>query len=171
MVEIARTVAATGAEDVRFELAGDGPERPALEAMVKRHGLDAGFILKGHQDDMESFYRGLDIYINTSVHEGIPMTILEALAHGLPVIAPAVGGIVEIIEDGKEGFLIDGRSTGDFAEKCLFLKDNSQERDRMARAAREKAERAFSAEGMAERYYRLYRQMVSSCKFMARNHA
>ena len=103
-------------EDVRFELAGDGPERPALEAMVQRHGLNAGFILKGHQDDMESFYRGLDIYINTSVHEGIPMTILEALAHGLPVIAPAVGGIVEIIEDGKEGFLIDGRSTGDFAE-------------------------------------------------------
>ena len=162
MVEIARAVAATGADDVRFELAGDGPERPSLEALVQRYGLNADFILKGHQDDMDSFYRGLDIYINTSVHEGIPMTILEALAHGLPVIAPAVGGIVEVIEEGKEGFLIDGRSPGDFAEKCLFLKANRQERDRMARAAREKAERAFSAVGMAERYYRLYRRAVTT---------
>ena len=162
MVEIARAVAATGTEDVRFELAGDGPERPALEALVQRYGLNAGFILKGHQDDMGSFYQGLDIYINTSVHEGIPMTILEALAHGLPVIAPEVGGIVEIIEEGKEGFLINGRTPGDFAEKCLFLKDNRQERDRIARAAREKAERVFSADGMAERYYRLYRRIAAS---------
>ena len=159
MVEIARAISATGAGDVRFELAGDGPELPALQALIQHYGLNAGFILKGHQDDMATFYQGLDIYLNTSRHEGIPMTILEALAHGLPVIAPAVGGIVEIIDDGREGFLIDSRSPCDYAEKCLFLKDNREKRDRMSRAARTKAERAFSAEKMAERYYRLYQTL------------
>lgn len=164
MVEIAQAFAASGKEDLRFELAGDGPELPRLEALVQSYGLNAGFTFRGHLDDMDHFYRGLDIYLNTSLHEGIPMTILEALAHGLPVIAPAVGGIVEIIDDGKEGFLINSRVPGDFAEKCLFLKENREEREKMARTAREKAERAFSAEGMAERYYRFYRQTASPGK-------
>ena len=98
--------------------------------------MSSCFFLKGHQHDMASFYRGLDLYINTSIHEGIPMTILEALAHGLPVIAPAVGGIVEIIEDGKDGFLIDSRDPCRFAEKCLLLMENCELRKTMAKAAR-----------------------------------
>jgi glycosyltransferase involved in cell wall biosynthesis len=156
MVEIARTVDAGGAADIRFELAGDGPELPALEALVQRYGLSDVFFLRGHQDDMDAFYRGLDIYLNTSTHEGIPMTILEALAHGLPVIAPAVGGIPEIISNGVEGFLINSRDPAEFAAKCLALWEQGELRKRMSRAAREKAERAFSAEKMADNYYRLY---------------
>ena len=162
MIEIARAISATGAKDVRFELAGDGPELSALESLVQRYGLDTSFILKGRLDNMDTFYSGLDIYLNTSVHEGIPMTILEALSHGLPVIAPAVGGIVEIIADGKEGFLLGSRSPVDFAEKCLILKDNPVERNKMSRAARERAEQAFSAERMAGDYYRLYRRTASA---------
>ena len=158
MVEIARVLAGNHMGGIRFELAGDGPEHPALESLVWSCGLDDSFILRGHQDNMDAFYQGLDIYLNTSVYEGVPMTILEALARGLPVVAPSVGGIVEIIEDGIEGFLIDSRAPGDFAEKCLFLKNNPEERKRMARAAREKAVRAFSAEAMADGYYRLYRR-------------
>jgi len=160
MVEIAREVIANGAEDVRFELAGDGPERPALEALVKCNGLGTCFIFKGHQSDMDLFYRGLDVYLNTSVHEGIPMTILEALAHGLPVIAPAVGGIVEIIDDGTQGFLIGSRTPEDFAKKCLRLRDNRDERERFGRAARGKAEQAFTAAKMAEQYYQIYRRSI-----------
>jgi glycosyltransferase involved in cell wall biosynthesis len=160
MLETARIVASNGVKDIRFELAGDGPEMPVLDALVLRYGLQEGFIFKGHVNDMDSFYRGLDVYLNTSVHEGIPMTILEALGYGLPVIAPAVGGIVEIFEDGKEGFLISSRNPQDFAEKCLLLKENRELREKMSRAAREKAERAFSTEKMAERYYRLYRRLI-----------
>jgi len=161
MVEIAQAFAVSGIEDIRFELAGEGPELPRLEALVKSYGLNAGFTFKGHLDDMDHFYRGLDIYLNTSLHEGIPMTILEALAHGLPVIAPAVGGIVEIIDDGKEGFLVASRRPNDFADKCLFLKNNHGERKRMELAAREKVERVFSAERMADSYNQLYRQIAA----------
>jgi len=160
MVEIARVMAGTGAGEGRFELAGDGPGMDSLRTLVNEYKLSDSFILKGHLDDMDSFYRGLNVYLNTSIHEGIPMTILEAMGHGLPVVAPAVGGIVEIIEDGKEGFLIDSRDPEAFAEKCLLLKDNRELRTVMSRAAREKAERAFSAERMAESYYLLYRRLL-----------
>lgn len=161
MVRIAQAIAATGNEDVRFELAGDGPELSALEALVRNYGLDSVFMFRGHMDNMYSFYQGLDVYLNTSLHEGIPMTILEALAHGLPVIAPAVGGIVEIIEDGEEGFLMDCRTPELFADKCLFLRDNLVERKEMAQAAREKAAKALSAAVMADEYHQLYCRLAA----------
>jgi L-malate glycosyltransferase len=160
MVEIAKIISERGVNGVRFEIAGDGPDMSAIESLIKRYGLSDSFLLKGHVNDMDSFYRGLDLYINTSVHEGIPMTILEAMSHGLPVIAPAVGGFGEIFDDGKEGFLVKTRSPHDFAEKCLFLKNNSPERSRMSSAAKEKVEREFSAQNMAEKYFSLYLRVM-----------
>lgn len=161
LVEIARLIAAIGADEIIFELAGEGPERIMLEQMIARYGLQDRFILRGDLHDMDSFYRGLDLYLNTSLHEGIPMTILEALAHGIPVIAPAVGGIIEIITNGNEGFLIGTRSPEDFSAACLYMMNNPDARDRMALAARETAERAFSSKKMAEAYHQLYKRSTS----------
>jgi len=160
MVDIAHYVASGDHGNIRFELAGDGPERQSLESRALQCGVKDLFDFKGHVDVMDSFYQGLDVYLNTSIHEGIPMTILEAMGHGLPVVAPAVGGIVEIIEDGKEGFLIGSRKPIDFAEKCLLLKNDRELWERMSQAAREKAERCFSAEIMAEKYCQLYRRLA-----------
>lgn len=156
MIKIAQAIASTNATDVYFELAGEGPERSMLESMLQHHGLQSRFILRGHQEDMDSYYQGIDLYLNTSLHEGIPMTILEALARGIPVIAPSVGGISEIITNGIEGFLIKSRQPEAFAEKCLLLRDNVELRKKMSVAARDRAEQAFSAEKMAAGYYRLY---------------
>jgi glycosyltransferase involved in cell wall biosynthesis len=160
MVDIAHSIASGGHGNIRFELAGDGPERQLLEARARQCGVKEHFGFKGHVDEMGSFYQGLDVYLNTSIHEGIPMTILEAMGHGLPIIAPAVGGIVEIIEDGKEGFLIGSRNPGDFADKCLLIKNDRELWERMSFAAREKAEKCFSAEIMAEKYHGLYRRLI-----------
>ena len=158
MVDIAQAMTQTSSA-VRFELAGEGPERPGLEARIGALALENRFRLRGHLETTETFYRGLDIYLNTSVHEGIPMSILEAMAHGLPVVAPAVGGIGEIIEDGVEGFLISSRDPQAFAAQCLRLQDPELRRS-MGRAARAKVERCFSASAMAQNYLRLYRELV-----------
>lgn len=159
--EVARIVAEKE-PSIRFELAGDGPGRSQLENLLAAYGLQGRFRLLGHVDDMESFYSGLDLYLNTSHHEGIPMTILEAMGRGIPVVAPSVGGIREIITPGKDGFLINDRNPASFADKCLQLYFDRHLLQAMAQAAREKVEHDFSVVKMADSYYRLYSSIINS---------
>ena len=158
MVTVAQVL--SGHAEIRFVLAGEGPERTKLEKAIRESGLEKQFILKGHQDNMDDFYRELDIYINTSVHEGIPMTILEAMARGLPIIAPKVGGIPEVVQDEVEGFLIQGRDPLAFAEKCLLLYKDKALRNRVSQAARDRAISDFSVERMTRKYLDIYHQMA-----------
>lgn len=164
MVKIAAAVNTRNVPGVHFELAGEGPERTILESMLGSYALRNNFTMKGHQDDMNTFYSGIDLFLNTSIHEGIPMTILEALARGIPVVAPDVGGIREIITNGVEGFLINSRAPEVFAEKCLLLQENRELRETMSKAARDTAERTFSAERMSDKYYRLYHRTATQAR-------
>lgn len=159
MIEIAKIVSGKS-KNVRFILAGDGPERNKLQSLILKYGLHKSFILIGHKENMDDFYKDLDLYINTSIHEGIPMSILEAMSYDLPVIAPNVGGISEIIDDGVEGYLIDSRNPNHFAERCIRLFKNRQLRAKMSQAVREKVIKEFSMEQMAEKYYNLYRSIA-----------
>ena len=110
---------------------------------------------------MQEFYKGLDLYINTSLHEGFPMSVLEAMSHGLPVVAPKEGGIKEVVTDGLQGFLVEGRDPKRFAEKCLAIYQDQIMRQRMGAASREKVAREYSEETMAENYCVLYRKILS----------
>ena len=159
MVEVARQVSKIRSS-IRFELAGDGPERLNIQDLIKKYGLNGTFMLRGFLSDISPFYQGLDVYLNTSFHEGIPISVLEAMAYGIPVIAPKVGGLVEIMEDGVQGFLIEGRNPKDFAEKCLQLYQNKTLRTQMSFAVREKVIKEFSIDRMAEQYYSLYRDVA-----------
>ncbi len=160
MVDIARQVTARY-DMVDFVLAGDGPELPLLEEKVQLAGLQNRFIFKGHVDDMASFYKSLDIYINTSVHEGIPMSVLEAMSYGLPAVVPNVGGFPEIIEDGQQGSLVRGRDPSMFADRCVALLADPQKLEKMAAIARQHVIDNFSKEAMAANYYQLYRQLLA----------
>lgn len=159
MVEIANEVFKK-TDGIRFELAGDGPEMAKIHDVIQKYGLEKVFGLWGFVKDMPAFYQELDLYLNTSLNEGIPISILEAMAYGIPVIAPDVGGLKEILKDGVEGFLIEGRNPKDFAEKCLELYLNKPLRNQMAFAVREKVLQEFSIGRMAEEYYNLYRYVL-----------
>jgi glycosyltransferase involved in cell wall biosynthesis len=161
MVDIARSVSEK-IDTVKFKLAGDGPELQKLQALVKEYGLSERFEFTGFISNLDSFYSGLDLYINTSFHEGIPMSVLEAMAQGLPVVAPKVGGFPEIITDGMEGYLIEGRNPAAFADKCILLASNNDLREEMSKAAQKKIENQFSADRMASRYYELYKMVASA---------
>jgi len=89
------------------------------------------------------------------------MSILEAMAHGLPIVAPDVGGISEIINNGEDGYLIEKRDPKAFAEKCFLLYENRELRRQMAGAAREKITKSFSVENMAAQYHELYMNVVN----------
>ena len=105
---------------------------------------------------MSAFYGNLDLYLNTSIHEGMPMSVLEAMACWLPVIAPNVGGFKEIIDDGIQVHLIDGRDPEKYAAKCISLYNDRETLHRMAIAARAKVERDFSIERTVNDYRNLY---------------
>jgi glycosyltransferase involved in cell wall biosynthesis len=149
------------AKDICFELAGEGPEFENISERIYRYGLQDVFRLKGFMENMSEFYKGLDLYINTSLHEGFPMSVLEALSHGVPVVAPNEGGIKEVVTDGLQGFLIEGRDPRRFAQKCLAIYQDQNMRQRMGDASREKVAREYSIETMAEKYYVLYGKVLS----------
>ncbi len=159
MVQIAKDVLSR-TDKVRFELAGEGPEKNNILRLIDEYNLQNGFILRGFIDDVETFYHGLDIYINTSLHEGFPMSLLEAMACGLPIIAPKVGGIMEMINDGNEGYLIEGRDPKEYSDKCMELIKNKPLIQRMATASREKIKNEYSMESMASKYYQLYSDVM-----------
>ena len=143
-------------KNVRFELAGEGPEMENIQALIKKYDLEKVFILRGFMNNIASFYQGLDLYINTSLHEGIPISILEAMAYSLPIVAINVGGNKEILEDGVQGYLISSRDPVDIAEKCVRILENPSLKQKMGSAAREKLEREFSVARMADKYNELY---------------
>lgn len=155
MVTVATKVCEKRA-NVRFELVGDGVEYDRISALVDAGGLTGRFALRGFIADTAAVYRDIDIYMNTSIHEGIPMSVLEAMASGSPVVAPKVGGLKEIITDGVDGFLVGSRSPDDFCDCCLRLLDDPPLLERMGKAARGKVEKQFSLRNMTEGYYRLY---------------
>jgi len=145
---------------IRFELAGEGPEYDSLRRKIEAAGVGDVFALRGFVEDMSGFYQGLDLYINTSLHEGFPMSILEAMSRGLPVVAPSECGIREAVEDGVHGYLVQGRDPRHYAERCLEIFRNPELRRKMGTASREKAATEFSVSTMAQKYSALYRESV-----------
>ena len=155
MIESAKRVCAR-LRNVRFELAGDGPLTAELQALVRQKGLEDRFRFRGFISDVRTFYTELDVFLNTSSSEGIPMSILEAMALGVPPVVPAVGGLKEIITDGEDGYLVRNRDPSVFAERCVALCTDQALRQRMARAARETVTKKFSVERMVSEYVELY---------------
>ena len=144
---------------IRFLLAGDGPEKEGITSLIREYKLEHAFRLLGFVDDMKGFYQRLDLYINTSLHEGLPMGILEAMSYGIPVIAPKCGGLPEMIDNGIEGFLVEGRNSKVFAEKCLQLFSDKELYIKMCEASRKKIHEKFSVDIMANNYFYLYNKI------------
>lgn len=159
MVEVAREVTIK-TDKVRFELAGEGPSLGDIQGLVNRYALGAHFVFRGSLHDVSAFYQGLDVYLNTSLHEGIPMSVIEAMAYGLPAIVPSVGGLKEIVTNGVDGYLLNVRDPKEFANRCLSLYEDETLRRKMAHAARQKIAARFSVERMVSQYAELYKAIV-----------
>ncbi|MBU1102870.1 glycosyltransferase family 4 protein [Patescibacteria group bacterium] len=112
------------ADNLIFVVIGEGDERPLLETMIKENHLEKKFILTGKIDNAARYLKAFDIFILPSVKEGLPYTILEAMAAGVPIVASWVGGIPEMIENGKNGFLVLPHNPEMLAEKIAELLHN-----------------------------------------------
>lgn len=147
-------------DDFECRIAGDGPLGDALRLQVVDSGLLDQVRFVGHIDDMPGFYSGVDIYIQPSETEGLPLGLLEALACGLPAVATDVGGTSEVVRDGVEGYLIQSGDSFALADAMSRLLDRRDVRLEMGRAARKRVCAKFSLQCLGERTLAAYRQFL-----------
>jgi colanic acid/amylovoran biosynthesis glycosyltransferase len=123
---LVRACAELAARGVSFEcsIAGEGPERRHLEGLIRKFDLTGQVFLLGHiqREQMASLYDRADIVVLTSRSEGIPLVLMEAMAHGKIVLAPAITGIPELIIAGQTGFLYKPGSMGHFLGRLLYVR-------------------------------------------------
>jgi glycosyltransferase involved in cell wall biosynthesis len=107
-------------------IVGEGPERPALERQIAALGLRAHVYLIGHvpRTDLPGYYRYADLVVMTSQSEGIPVVLMEAMAHGKLVLAPAITGIPELVEHHRTGFLYEPGLRPDFVSAVRWIQAN-----------------------------------------------
>jgi glycosyltransferase involved in cell wall biosynthesis len=141
-------------------IAGDGSERRHLEDLAA--SLEAQHCIRflGHRDDVRDVLAGCDAYANSSISEGISLTILEAMAVGLPVVATCVGGTPEILDESC-GRLVPARDPEQLAAALLELVSQPAVRARLGRAGRERVERRFTLERMIREYRDEYYEAVA----------
>ena len=146
---------------VRFNIAGEGPERSRLQVLIAELGLADTVTLAGSQTDMPAFYSRLDLLVSASRQEGLPVALLEGMASGLPVAATRVGAVPEMIENGITGLLVSPESPEALSQAMGSLLADAPLRQRLGAAGQKSIAEKFSAERMAEDYLQLYQRALA----------
>ena len=146
--------------DARFVIAGEGELRPVLERQIKEHHLEKHVLLAGFRPDVLSVHKAFDIFVMSSVSEGLGTSLLDAMACAKPVVATAVGGIPEVVVHGETGFLVPPRDHAAMARAIVTLLKDDALRQRMGEAGRTRALGRFSAERMVQDTLRVYQRVA-----------
>ncbi len=145
--------------ETKLVLVGDGPQRPALEAKVINLGLRDKVLFLGARSEIPGLLNAADLFALSSLSEGIPMALLEAMACALPVASLEVGGTPEVVADGRSGLLVQSRQPDDLAKAISrILSDHEEARD-MGLVGRARVLERFSLESMLNSYGALYREL------------
>ncbi len=140
-------------------LIGDGPERAALTDRARALGIAGAVTFAGAHPDVAPLLAAFDAFALSSVSEGNSLTLMEAAAAGLPIVATRVGGNAEIVEDGVTGLLVPPRDPARFAEALLALAGRA-DRAALGAAGRARVDQRFGLETMARRYHELYAEVL-----------
>ena len=146
--------------EVQFLLVGDGPRRLDYEAMVEGSGLKENLLFLGRRNDVPQILASCDVAVLPSLAEGLPNAVLEYLATGLPVVATALGGNLEVVEDGVTGLLIPPSDPHALATALSRLLDDAQFAAQIANAGRESVESRFSFERLVSEVDALYTRLL-----------
>ena len=145
---------------LRVEIAGSGPEKERLEKEVNLAGLAERIKFLGWIDEISTVLPRWDVFVMPSLEEGFPIAALDAMAAGLPVIATAVGGVPELIEDGKTGWLVPPRDVEALTARLQILLRDSELRATMGAAGFTRVRDKFSAAQMTSKFARLYDELL-----------
>jgi glycosyltransferase involved in cell wall biosynthesis len=142
-------------------LVGDGPDRVQLERRAHELGVMRDTLFLGYQEDVAPFYAAFDALVLPSSNEGTPVSAIEALAAGRPVVATRVGGVPDVVEEGKDGFLVEPGATDELADRLGQLARDPELREQMGRAGRERVLPRYSVDRLVDDVDRLYRSLLS----------
>ena len=144
----------------RFFIVGEGELMNELQALAASLGLNKELIFTGFRQDVGAFYHVADLFVMSSVQEGLGTAVIDALALGKPVVASNSGGIPEVILDGETGRLVAPADPAALAEAIIELLTNPERAKRMARRGQEVVRQDFSVEAMVEKNIEVYQRIL-----------
>jgi glycosyltransferase involved in cell wall biosynthesis len=150
-------------------MVGDGPDRERLEQVAHDLGIARSTYFVGYQEDVAGYYWLFDAFLLPSVNEGTPVSAIEALASGTPVVATRVGGVPDVVTDGVDGFLVEPGDPDAAADRLAELARDPELRARLGEAGSANARERYSVERLVDDVDRLYRELLAA-KGIISNH-
>jgi glycosyltransferase involved in cell wall biosynthesis len=148
-------------------IVGDGPDRPRLEEEIEALGLEGRVRLAGERRDVPQLLAAADVFVLPSTSEGLPVSVLEAMAAGVPVVASRVGGVPEQVSDGETGLLVEPGDLDELATALARLIAEPSLRRRLGAAGRARAEQAFDLDPFRRAHVELYSRELASRRLPA----
>jgi glycosyltransferase involved in cell wall biosynthesis len=149
-------------KDLYFTIAGNGALEEPLKTQVQNMGLSDRILFLGHFQDVRQVYEMLDIYVLSSTREGLPNTVLEAMAMEVPIVATDVDGVGEAATHDRDALLVPPRSPKQLAGAIRALLGNPALMKRLTRTARQKVEREFTFAGRMRHVESIYRKVIGA---------
>jgi glycosyltransferase involved in cell wall biosynthesis len=146
--------------EARFLLVGDGVMRKHIEKLVCKFSLKKNVIFTGWRKDIPRILSAIDVFVLTSLWEGIPVSILEAMASSKPVVATDTGGVAEVITNEKTGFLVVPGDTKTMSKRLMALLNDKSLRESIGRNANQSLSSDFCCEKMAKNIQDLYKNLI-----------
>ena len=150
--------------ELKVLIAGDGQEEAGLRERIRQKGLEGVVELLGTRRDVADLLAAADVAVCCSDFEGTPLSVMEYMGVGLPVVATRVGGLPEMIDDGVHGLLFEKRDAGGLADALARLLNDPEERKRMGSRARERQRERFDLDGATRWVERLYTELYAGSK-------
>ncbi len=147
--------------DFRLQIVGDGSERESMEALVQQLGISTAVEFLGERTDVHELLGKAGFYVSSSLSEGISLTLLEAMAVGLPIVATDVGGNSEIVVDGETGHVVPANDPSALATAIIGMCHKSEQWSPMGVAGRKRVETCFDIRRMIADYEHVYEEVAT----------
>ncbi|MGQ9603057.1 MAG: glycosyltransferase [bacterium] len=145
---------------IKFLLIGYGPLEDSLRSEILRRNLSDCIYMLGKRTDIPALLSAMDIYLTTSRSEGVPVTLFEAMAAGKPIVATSVGGIPDVIEDGKDGILVPSRDPEAIARAIMRLLNDKALAESLVANARKKFLENYSTQAVLSKMENIYAELI-----------
>jgi glycosyltransferase involved in cell wall biosynthesis len=147
--------------EVRLVILGEGRQRKFLERKIEDEGIETRVILPGYVNSAKKYMPFFDVFVLSSLTEGLPVTVLEAMQARIPIVATRVGGLTKVLENGKTGILVNPRRSDELADAISHLINNPDKGYQIAESAQSIVFHKYSSQQMAKNYLSIYEKILA----------